>query len=338
MDSGSPDLAVASPASPLTGTSVGVNVVRQIDLPQLIDGYKRRHDIDISALFGGVTNLRLLQDTITGLSFFDPAICGDSAFYATIARRPGYHRVDKAGFRIAARYVPPAARVLEVGAGIGHFTTHLSEPDYLGLEFNVHAVDEAKALGRHVCARNVCDLAHEQPEKFDVVCAFQVLEHVPDPGAMIAAMVALTRPGGQIILATPNAGAYISRCRDLLNAPPHHITWWEDRTWHWVANKFGLADVQLFHTPIDEMLGVWAQMVASDGIARQLGFILDPVVDESALRQRVDRLAEPVARTMLAGLANRADIPEAGHTTVAVFTKPTITDDGANHGIAQLEG
>jgi len=71
-------------------------------------------------------------------------------------------------------------------------------------------------------------------------------------------------------------------------------------------------------------------MIASDGIARQLGFALDPVIDESPLRQRIDQFAEPVVRTILAGIAHRADAPEAGHTTVAVFTKSAATGNGAN--------
>src|SRR5581483_4571567 len=141
-------------------------------------------------------------------------------------------------------------------------------------EFNAAAVKTANALGRSVSQRDIFEILLEQPKEFDVTCAFQVVEHVSDPLGLIGAMIALTRPGGQIIISAPNAGAYISRCRDLLNAPPHHVTWWEDRTWHWLARSFCLADVELYHTPIDEMLGAWAQMVASDGMAKQLGLTL----------------------------------------------------------------
>src|SRR5258708_3827631 len=194
MNPRSPDDAVVLPPSPLTQTVTGVGVIRPIDLPQLIDGYKRRHGIDVSSLFNGVSQLRLLYDAVTGLSFFDPLITGDAAFYAAICRRPGYYRADKVEFQIAARHIPPGSRVLEVGAGIGHFVGHLREADYLGLEFNTDAVATAAGLGRHVCTRDVHDIAREQRECFDVTCAFQVLEHVSDPSGMIAAMVALTRP------------------------------------------------------------------------------------------------------------------------------------------------
>ena len=61
-------------------------MVQSIDVVQLIEGYKRRHGIDVSSLFEGISQMLLLHDSATGLSFFDPAVSGDSAFYAAIAR------------------------------------------------------------------------------------------------------------------------------------------------------------------------------------------------------------------------------------------------------------
>jgi SAM-dependent methyltransferase len=40
---------------------------------------------------------------------------------------------------------------------------------------------------------------------FDLVTSFQVLEHVPDPAPFLAELARVTRPGGSVILATPNA-------------------------------------------------------------------------------------------------------------------------------------
>jgi SAM-dependent methyltransferase len=313
---------VLLPPSPLTNTSAGVTVIKSIDITQLTDGYRTRLGLDVSSLFAGVDSLRLFHDAQTGLSFFHPLITGDAAFYEALAQRPRYHRDDKAEFEIAARRIPAHARVLEVGAGVGHFVKHLNDPEYVGLEFNAAAVESANALGRSVFQRDIFEFLSEQPQEFDVTCAFQVVEHVSDPLGLIAAMIALTRPGGQIIVSAPNAGAYISRCRDLLNTPPHHVTWWEDRTWRWLAEAFSLSEVELYHTPIDEMLGAWAQMVASDGIAKQLGLALDSVVDETPLRHCIDQMARPIVATILAGLRHRADVPQAGHTTVAIFTRP----------------
>lgn len=48
------------------------------------------------------------------------------------------------------------------------------------------------------------ELAAEQPESFDIVCCLEMLEHVPDPGAVVAACAQLARPGGSLYFSTIN--------------------------------------------------------------------------------------------------------------------------------------
>ncbi len=47
-------------------------------------------------------------------------------------------------------------------------------------------------------------LAEDLPEQFDVVCCLEMLEHVPDPGSVIAACSDLARPGGNLYFSTIN--------------------------------------------------------------------------------------------------------------------------------------
>lgn len=48
------------------------------------------------------------------------------------------------------------------------------------------------------------DLAREQPGGFDVVTCMEMLEHVPDPSAIVAACATLVRPGGWVFFSTIN--------------------------------------------------------------------------------------------------------------------------------------
>ncbi len=48
------------------------------------------------------------------------------------------------------------------------------------------------------------DLAAEKPAHFDIVCCLEMLEHVPEPGEVIAACAALAQPGGSLYFSTIN--------------------------------------------------------------------------------------------------------------------------------------
>ncbi len=47
-------------------------------------------------------------------------------------------------------------------------------------------------------------IAEEMPGQFDVVTCMEMLEHVPDPGSVIAACARLVKPGGQLFFSTIN--------------------------------------------------------------------------------------------------------------------------------------
>lgn len=48
------------------------------------------------------------------------------------------------------------------------------------------------------------ELAAERAGQYDVVTCMEMLEHVPDPGAVVAACARLVKPGGQVFFSTIN--------------------------------------------------------------------------------------------------------------------------------------
>jgi ubiquinone/menaquinone biosynthesis C-methylase UbiE len=113
---------------------------------------------------------------------------------------------------LAALALQGGEHVLELGAGTGLFARELCRA--VGERGRVVAVERDErqlARAREVCAGlpvelragDVYDLplALEEWGGFDLVHARFLLEHVPDPEAVVSAMVRAARPGGRIVLA-----------------------------------------------------------------------------------------------------------------------------------------
>lgn len=113
---------------------------------------------------------------------------------------------------VSTRLGLAGARVLDVGCGGGLLSESMAR---LGAQ--VTAIDLAPELvkvarlhslesGVQVDYRvqSVEDLAAEQPGSFDAVTCMEMLEHVPDPTAIIRACASLLKPGGKLFLSTLN--------------------------------------------------------------------------------------------------------------------------------------
>lgn len=104
-------------------------------------------------------------------------------------------------------------RVLDVGCSIGLFNKIARDRgwDPVGLELNKKAVDYAvNTLGLDVRPQ----LLHEadlEKESFDVLTLWEVIEHVPDPRALLKACREMIRPGGVLALLVPNRDALSAR-------------------------------------------------------------------------------------------------------------------------------
>jgi 2-polyprenyl-3-methyl-5-hydroxy-6-metoxy-1,4-benzoquinol methylase len=75
-------------------------------------------------------------------------------------------------------------------------------------------------------AQDLAEVAQKSPGDYDVVCAFQVLEHLSNPGDFLRSACSLLRSGGKLLIGVPNADSFLRFQYNLLNMPPHHTTRW----------------------------------------------------------------------------------------------------------------
>jgi len=99
-----------------------------------------------------------------------------------------------------------AESVLEVGCGDGYFIGSLGEqiPRRVGADFSEKAIGFARAFNPDV--RFYAGDAAELDEEFDVVCAIEVLEHIPDEEVMrfLRVLFDRVRPGGNLVISVPS--------------------------------------------------------------------------------------------------------------------------------------
>ena len=103
-------------------------------------------------------------------------------------------------------------RALDVGCGGGLLAEAMAErgAQVLGIDLATAALDVARAHAQHsgvaVEYREIAAeaLAATDAARFDVVTCLELLEHVPDPGALVGACARLVRPGGHVFFSTIN--------------------------------------------------------------------------------------------------------------------------------------
>jgi 2-polyprenyl-6-hydroxyphenyl methylase/3-demethylubiquinone-9 3-methyltransferase len=123
------------------------------------------------------------------------------------------HAINPLRMEFIRTHTPLAGlKILDVGCGGGILTEALAREGaaVTGIDLaagslataRLHA--EAQGLDIQYRLTPVEDLAAAEPESFDVVTCMEMLEHVPDPAAVVQACAALVKPGGWMFLSTLN--------------------------------------------------------------------------------------------------------------------------------------
>lgn len=123
---------------------------------------------------------------------------------------------------------------LDVGFGNGSlmFTAQEFGFEVCGLDLRTVEVDRMKGFGFDARAVDLVEAGFE--ERFDVVSMADVLEHTPDPVAMLAAAHSALREGGVLFLSMPNADAFLWAAMTAQNANPY---WAELEHYHNFGRK-----------------------------------------------------------------------------------------------------
>jgi SAM-dependent methyltransferase len=194
------------------------------------------------------------------------------------------------------------ARVLDLGCGTGYGSAELATISHSVVAIDRIAPDVDK---RQTALRYVRADLHGIPltrRSFDLVVSFQVIEHLEDPTAYLAAIAALMRPGATALITTPNV-------LQSDGENPFHVHEYE-------AEELR-ARLQRHFCEV-ELLGVGAGPAVADYFSERLRQIRRIVrIDPFGLRHRmprwlVDRLFARLAVVVRRQIHRNDELPDVG--------------------------
>jgi len=167
-------------------------------------------------------------------------------------------------------------RYLDVGCGSGGALAVAKALGWrvAGIEMDAAAAAMARRFSDEVHTGDAMT-APFAPASFDVVSAFHVLEHVPDPVAVVRRMLEWLAPGGLAIIEVPNAGglgaALFGRAWSGLELP-RHLYQFTPESLERVVEQAGGRTIWRWHRAKPRYylwsLGHWLRDRSGEGLAR----------------------------------------------------------------------
>ena len=163
--------------------------------------------------------------------------------------------------------LPPGAKVLDAGCGAGDLVASLAGGGYEAVGMDVSARALEVASERHPEQQFVRHSAEElpwplDPESFDAVVAFEVVEHLLRPRRLLEGAHAVLRRGGGLALTTPYHGRVKNLAVAALAFDRHfdvegdHVRFFSDRALRRLLTEVGFGVEQVRH--YGRIWGLWA--------------------------------------------------------------------------------
>lgn len=181
------------------------------------------------------------------------------------------------------RHGVPTGTLLEVGAGFGIFAALARDSGrfrrVVVVERTPEMAEACRARGLEVIERPVEEAAGIAPPA-DVVCAFEVIEHLFDPLAFLRLSLDLLRPGGLLVLSCPNARGFDIETlgAESLAVDPEHVNLFHPASLRLLLSRAGYEVIEI--TTPGRLDAEFVRQAILDGRHRPDPFLRRVLVEE----------------------------------------------------------
>ncbi len=132
-------------------------------------------------------------------------------------------------------------KILEVGCNLGYLGAVLLSQghEYLGVDIQKNSIKKAiKYYGNHFKSISIEQFAKNKlnKRKYDIVCSFEVIEHVAEPLKFLKTTANCLNKNGKIIFSTPD-GSFIPNKKWYSDLPPIHLSLFKRRTFKYLRSQ-----------------------------------------------------------------------------------------------------
>jgi 2-polyprenyl-3-methyl-5-hydroxy-6-metoxy-1,4-benzoquinol methylase len=302
--------------SPIT-RSKNITLEKTIDVKSIIEQYKtiKPYGIDVERFFSGINEISIYKCNDTGYRFYFPFnLTGDDLFYQQLEKNPWYYMDWKWEHAITEDFIKSEDKILEIGCAHGDFLEKIKTKINLaeGLEMNTKALRDCTSKKITAYNKTIEDFSSQISEFYDVVCSFQVLEHIADIKSFIDASISVLKAGGLLILSVPNNNCFFLKDKDFItNMPPHHMGLWSLNSLVSLQKYFKLRVEAIHIEPLQKYHVGFAEKIAEEKLRSKLdksfGFF-SPIIYK--LTKRISRFSVNTISSYI-----------TGHTILVVFKK-----------------
>lgn len=231
-----------------------VTLEREIAKDLIIKQYKEGYGIDLDEFLQPVEKIQIYKCANSGYRFYYPhSIAGDSRFYEALQKNDWYYMPWKWEHEVCRGFIKEGDNILEVGCGKGDFlkniSSNYSNVQLTGLELNKTTASDNEKY--KIINSNIEEYSEYHKEEFDMVCSFQVLEHIAMVNSFLEASIACLKKGGHLLISVPNNKSFIKYDpHNVLNMPPHHMGLWDQQSLEEIGKKFNLEVEKIYFEPL----------------------------------------------------------------------------------------